>query len=248
MMPETLRKSIRVLGGIVLIGALGGLGIWVANSWLLPRHVGSGTTFSMPLLEGRSREEVYAACADHGLLLSERAAEYDASLPSGYLLRQDPRPGTRVKPGRRTIVVFSAGPRLFSVPGLRGRTERQTRLTLEDLGLIPGDVIRVAGEEPAGLVLSSRPGAGARIPVGGRVDLLLSKGPRGTDYIVPDLRRRDLEGVLALLEGSGLARPRIRYRTGSGERPGRVLDQVPVAGSRLERGRSFELVVASEGG
>ena len=46
-----------------------------------------------------------------------------------------------------SVVVFSAGPRLVSVPALRGSSERQTRLTLEDLGLIPGDLIRVAPEE-----------------------------------------------------------------------------------------------------
>ena len=248
MIHQALQKSMRVLGGLALIVLIGLLGVWVANSWLLPRHIGSGSAFPMPLLEGSSREEVYDACARHDLFVVERTAEFDVSLPSGYLVRQDPRPGTLVKPGRRTLVVFSAGPRLVSVPALRGSSERQTRLTLEDIGLVLGDLIRVAGDEPAGRVLGSRPGEGARLPLGGRIDLLVSEGPARTDYLVPDLRRRDLQGVLALLEGSGLGSPAIRYRAGSGEAPGRVLDQAPVPGSRLERGRSFELVVAAEGG
>ncbi len=247
-MSESVRKSFRILGGLALIVGIAGLGVWVANSWLLPRHVGSGSTFPMPTLEGSSREEVYAICAEKALLVSERTAEFDASLPSGYLIRQDPRPGTRIKPGRRTVVVFSAGPRMVTIPALRGSSERQTRLTLEDLGLIPGDMIRVTGSEPAGRLLSSRPGPGTRIPVGGRIDLLVSNGPAGAEYLVPDLLEHDLEAVLALLEGSGLAKPHIRYLAGSGKAPGRILVQEPIAGSRLERGRTLELVVASEDG
>jgi len=221
------------------------LGVWVANRWILPHHVGSGTAFAMPLLEGSSKEEVYALCARRGLILSERPPEFDASLPSGYLLRQHPPAGTQVKSGRRVNVTFSAGPRMMVVPELRGQTERQARLSLEDLGLVPGDLLRCPGQVPAGEVLSSRPGPGARVPLGGSVSLLLSTGGGGDGYLMPDLRRRDLDGALTLLSGSGLEHPELRYRTALGAKPGTILAQSPAAGTRLERGRHLELVVAS---
>ncbi len=234
-------RSLAALSGMVLLALLG---VWVANRWILPHSVGSGSSFSMLPLQGSSREEVYELCAERGLIVSERSAEYDASLPSGYLLRQIPRAGTQVKPGRRITVVFSAGPRMVALPELRGVSERQARLSLEDLGLIPGDVLRCAGAEAAGGVLGSRPGPGTRVPVGGRVDLLLSTGPAGEIYLVPDLRRRNLDAAVALLESSGLPEPRVRYRTARAA-AGTILEQLPPAGSRLERGRTLELVVVS---
>ena len=223
------------------------LGIWVANRWILPHHVGSGTAFAMPLLEGSSKEEVYALCARRGLILSERPAEFDASLPSGYLLRQHPPAGTQVKSGRRVTVTFSAGPRMVVVPELRGQTERQARLSLEDLGLVPGDLLRCPGDTPAGDVLSSRPGPGARVPLGGSVALLLSTGggAGAGGYLMPDLTQRDLDAALALLADSGLERPELRYRSALGARPGDILSQSPAAGTRVEGGRHLELVVAS---
>lgn len=244
-MKRGLRGLWRLLVGLLFMGALCLLGIWVANRWILPAHVGSDLSFAMPSLQGLSREEVYAIAAEKDLVLGEQPAEFDASLPSAYLLRQSPRAGVQIKPGRRVSVVFSAGPKMLALPDLRGQTERQARLSLEDLGLRPGDCLRCPGGEEAGRVLSSRPGPGSRVPLGARVDLLLSEGEGRVAYLLPDLRGRRLEGALALLEGSGLPEPRLRYRRDGGSAPGSILEQSPPSGSRLERGRVLELVVAS---
>lgn len=244
-MKRGLRGVLRMVTWLVVMGLVTLSGIWVANRWLLPRHVGSDSAFAMPLLEGASRQEVFETCALSGLVIQERPEEYDASLPHGYLLRQNPRAGTQVKRGRQVMAVFSGGPRMITLPDLRGKSERQARLSLEDLGLLPGDLLRCTGDEAAGKVLSSRPGPGARVPLGERVDLLLSRGGHPGGFLMPDLARRSLDGALALLEGSGLDAPRLRYRSVAGAQPGTILDQNPPAGTRLERGRHLELVVVS---
>ena len=237
----SLRRLAIPVGLVLLVF----LGILLADRWLLPRHLTRSDTFDMPLLEGSSRAEVYEICSARGLVISERPAEYDASLPNGYLLRQSPRAGSQIKRGRRVTAVFSAGPRLVVVPRLRGETERQVRLSLEDLGLLAGDVLRCPGQEPAGEILGSRPGSGSRVPVGSRVDLLVSTGPEVADYFLPDFRKRDLDEVLALLAESGLPRPQLRYQADRGPSR-RILEQSPPPGSRLEAGRVLELVVSSK--
>ncbi len=231
------------IGGAML--AITVLGIWVANHWLLPQQVGVDDAFPMPALEGSPKNEVYSLCARRSLVLSERPPEFDASLPAGYLLRQLPRAGTQVKAGRRVTAVFSAGPRMVAVPDLGGQSERQARLSLEDLGLLPGDRLRCPDERPAGEVLSSRPGPAVRVTLGARVDLLLSDGDGGGSYLMPDLTRKSLDGALALLAGSGLGKPQIRYRSARGKAAGSILAQSPAAGSRLQKGEQLELVVAS---
>jgi serine/threonine-protein kinase len=241
----SLTRGLRSLRTVAFVGFLILAGAWITNSWLLPRHLSQGRGFAMPLLEGSSRDEVYATCKHLGLVVAERPPEFDTSLPSGYLLRQIPAAGTLVKAGRQVTAIFSAGPRMVVVPALRGQTERQARLSLEDLGLVPGDLLRSPGDEPAGRVLSTRPGPGTRVPVGEKVHLLLSEGQDGPAYLVPDLRGKELTVCLALLEGSGLPAPTVLYRAQKGP-AGRVLEQSPPAGSRLERGRTLELVVSSQ--
>lgn len=240
-----LQRAVHVARVVGAMLALTLLGIWVANRWLLPRQVGVDDAFPMPVLEGSSKEEVYSLCARKGLVLSERPPEFDASLPAGYLLRQHPEAGTQVKAGRRVTAVFSAGPRMIPVPDLRGQSERQARLSLEDLGLLPGDILRSPGDQPAGGVLSTRPGPGVRVTLGARVDLLLSDGDASRAFLMPDLTRKSLDSALALLAGAGLGKPQIRYRSAAGRGAGTVLAQTPAAGTRLERGEAIELVVAS---
>jgi eukaryotic-like serine/threonine-protein kinase len=244
-MKRGLRGLLRLTLWLLTLGAITFLGIWVANRWILPRSVGTDLAFPMPQLEGSSEAEVYELCARMGLVIRERPAEFDASLPVGYLLRQSPRRGSQVKPGRQVQAVFSAGPRMVTLPDFRGESERQARLSLEDLGLLPGDLLRCDGGGAAGTILSSRPGPGVRVPLGARVDLLLSLGKAAPDFLMPDLARRSLDGALAMLEGSGLGAPRLRYRSVLDAAPGTILSQSPPAGARLERGRHLELVVAS---
>ncbi|MBM4117157.1 PASTA domain-containing protein [bacterium] len=240
-----LQRALRIARVVGAMLAITLLGVWVANRWLLPRQVGVDEAFPMPVLEGSSKEEVYSLCARKGLVLSERPPEFDASLPAGYLLRQHPAAGTQIKAGRRVTAVFSAGPRMVAVPDLRGQSERQARLSLEDLGLLPGDILRSPGDQPAGGILSTRPGPGARVTLGARVDLLLSDGDGSRGFLMPDLTRKPLDTALALLADAGLGKPQIRYRSAPGRGAGSILAQTPAAGTRLEKGDAIELVVAS---
>lgn len=219
------------------------LGAWFANSWLLPMQTDRGSAFSMPDLRGMTRTEAYSLCSRHEMVVSELPAEFDPVLPSGFVIRQIPASNRQVKPGRRVSIVISAGPKSVALPELRGMTERQARLSLEDLGLGTGDIIHCSGDEVAGRVLGTRPGAGQRVRDGVNVDLLLSKGATPGIWLVPDLRGQDLEVALALIDAARILPPRVRYRRGSPE--GGILEQSPEPGLRLREGEELELVVAT---
>jgi len=238
------RRWLKGLGfAVIMLGALG-LGYLVLDL-ALHRWVRSEESFVVPSLEGLSRGEAYERCAEWGLLMEESPAEFDAWLPAGYVLRQRPAAPSQVKPGRRVKVVLSAGPRLEGVPDLRGASERQARLSLEDRGLVIGHWMRARGSLPAGSILATRPSGGTRLPRGSRVDILISEGESGPGLLLPDLRGMALARVSEDLEAAGLAAPRLRYRQETGAPEGRVLEQNPPAGSRLDEGAELELVVAS---
>jgi beta-lactam-binding protein with PASTA domain len=67
------------------------------------------------------------------------------------------------------------------------------------------------------------------------VALLVSRGPTGGDYVMPDLIGRDAERIVAGLRGAGLKVADVRYRGYAGVAPGIVLRQVPPAGQRVRR-------------
>jgi len=234
-------RGLGFMGVLLLALALG----FVILDLGLRRWVRGEGSFPVPDMVGLSRDEAYQTASRRGLLLEEGPAEFDAWLPAGFVLRQRPQAPEEVKEGRRVKVVLSAGPRLTAVPELRGASERQARLELEDLGLSVGHWTRAPGAEEAGRVLATRPAGGTRLPRGGRVDLLLSSGSKQDGYLLPDLSRLDLKGALELLENSNLGRPRLRYREAPGRREGAILEQSLPPGSRLTKGDQLELVVAT---
>lgn len=237
----------RWLKGLVFIGGmLGSLALgYLGLDFALHQLVRSEDSFVVPNLEGLSRGEAYERCRDFALLIEEGPAEFDAWLPAGYVLRQRPSAPAKVKPGRRVKVILSAGPRLEGVPDLRGRTERQARLSLEDRGLVVGHWLRVNGSLPAGQILATRPSGGMRLPRGSRVNILISEGPARSVCLVPDFRNMTLRSVEERLASAGFGPSRLCYRDGAAAPAGRVLEQNPPAGSRLSEGADLELVVAS---
>ena len=60
--------------------------------------------------------------------------------------------------------------------------------------------------------------------------LLVSRGPGGASYVMPDLIGREVGEALAALQSAGLKVGDVRYRTYPGVEPGIVLRQAPPAG------------------
>jgi beta-lactam-binding protein with PASTA domain len=92
-------------------------------------------------------------------------------------------------------------------------------------------VVEIEDAAPDGTVLVQRPPPGeADLSAGGGASLLVSRGPGGASFVMPDLIGRDAGMVLRALQGVGLKVSDVRYRTYPGIEPGIVLRQTPPAG------------------
>jgi serine/threonine-protein kinase len=146
---------------------------------------------------------------------------------------QEPPAGANLKSHRSIRVWLSLGPRRVTVPPLEGGSLRTARLAL-DQGQVPlTRVVEVDDPAEEGTVLQQHPAAGETEGVLAGVALLVSRGPLGADYLMPDLIGRSADAVLERLRSAGLKVAEVRYRTYPGVAPGIVLRQLPPAGHRV---------------
>jgi beta-lactam-binding protein with PASTA domain len=105
-----------------------------------------------------------------------RVDSIQADAPLGQVVDTDPSPGTRVTLPARIRMTVSLGPPLVVLPNLVGMSEAEAREALSELGLLVGEVeIRTRFGFTSGDVLETFPEAGAEVPRGGAVRLVIRR-------------------------------------------------------------------------
>jgi serine/threonine-protein kinase len=205
------------------------------SALLTMRAILSSQEVAVPRLVDQRLADARAEAARHLLLLKVEGRRPDARIAAGRIAAQEPEPGAAIKTQRSVRVWLSVGPQRIRVPAVVGQSLRGARLAFEQAQLPVEHVVEVNDAAPEGTVVVQRPPAGETDEVAGGVALLVSRGPTGGDYVMPDLIGRDAERIVAGLRGAGLKVADVRYRGYAGVAPGIVLRQVPPAGQRVRR-------------
>jgi serine/threonine-protein kinase len=221
-----------------------GLGAALFNFVLMPRLVRHGATVKVPAVERLSLAEAQQACARLSLQIIEDDRRHSSDLPPGHVVTQVPSAGTAVKPGRTVRVTVSLGQAHVVVPELRGMSERQAALALENAQLVLGRTATVRSGTAGRSVRATRPPAGAEAGVGDSVAVLVATGDAVESYLMPGLDGQDVEDVRALLDSRGFRLGRVSYRASAAD-PGTVLEHQPERGALVQRGDAIDLVVAA---
>jgi eukaryotic-like serine/threonine-protein kinase len=174
----------------------------------------------------------------------ETSEAFDATVPAGRVISQDPQAGTSLAEGSTLVVVVSAGPPPVPMPaGIPGASLTEAGAILEGAGLKVGAVTERYDEEIAddvviGFTDTQLP---ELIPFGSAVDLTVSAGPEPRP--VPEsIVDTALDAVQSLLESLGLVVD--ASETFSDTVPAGVVISSPQAGSSVARGGTVELVVS----
>ncbi len=165
-------------------------------------------------------------------------------MPAEHVVSQEPPPGATLKAHRAVRVWLSLGPRRVSVPAVEGESARTARMALEQAGVPLARVVEIPDAAAEGTVLVQRPPAGEADLSTGGASLLVSRGPGGASYVMPDLIGREAGPVLAALQAAGLKVSDVRYRTYPGVAPGIVLRQTPSAGHPVSPRTALSLDVS----
>jgi beta-lactam-binding protein with PASTA domain len=163
--------------------------------------------------------------------------------PSGIVVQQDPRAGSRLNRGGRVAIVVSTGPQPTEtvtqtqtvettpegteMPDLVGTEYPDAVEELVDAGLFP-DSFPVESADELGNVVDQRPDPGTRVPPGSevRLDVSLGEGER-EQREVPDLTGQEPGDALRACADAGFT---CRVVTDIQE-PREVFDQRPAAGA-----------------
>ena len=115
---------------------------------------------------------------DESLKVGDVKYEYSNSVDEGYVIRQDPGAGKRVKAGSTVDLVVSRGDdrSTVQVPNLMGMTRSQASEALERLGLTLGNVTEEYSSSTIGTVMRQGVKSGTSVEKGSAVDISLSKG------------------------------------------------------------------------
>jgi len=202
-----------------------------------------GREVTMPNLVGKDVGEASKTLRSKGLILRVADRVY-SDVPINQVVRQTPPPGMLMKVSQQAHVVLSLGQRQLEIPPLEGNTLRVSRIELLRGGLQVGEVSTVnLPDHPTDTVLlqNPKPGHGAATP---KVDVLVSGGTKEESYVMPYLIGLSEIDVQHRLEQANLHR-KINYVTAPQWPHAAVIDQAPLAGTRIGASSEIQLTVAN---
>ena len=203
----------------------------------------------VPSLLDRRVPEAGTLASRHRLQVRVEGRRHDPRTPPERIAAQEPPPGSTLKANRSVRVWVSLGPRRIDIPAVRGESLRTARLTLEQAQIPVSRVVEIDAGAPAGEVVLQQPLPGETDDLGEGVVLLVSRGTRAGDVVMPDLIGRPEPYVQAIFERAGLRRAEVQLRAYPGVAPGVVLRQTPAAGYRVGPETAITLEVSRpEGG
>ena len=238
------KRAARTLSWIVACGLLAGT-VGLVSFCAALRSDRRSNLVEVPDWVGRGREEALTQALSLGLAFEVGELRHDPGVAVDRIVQQEPAAGTQVRHGRTIRVVVSLGGETLTVPSVIGQPARQAELELRRSGLSPGWEARIHDDSaPASQVIDEAPAAGTLSVSGDRVHRLVSDGPRGVRFVMPDLTGRTLRDVQEWITLCGFRGGAVRRVPADGRRSGTIVGQLPLSGYPVARRDVVELTVA----
>jgi eukaryotic-like serine/threonine-protein kinase len=161
----------------------------------------------------------------------------------GIVIRQNPDGGVKLNTGSTVTLTVSSGPGNATVPPVENSTLPHAEQSIKQQNLKVGSV----SYEPSNTVakndvINSDPASGTSLPVGSRVNLLVSSGKPLVG--VPDVTGQSEAAARSQLQNAGFSVGTVANSVSSTATPGSVISQSPTAGTSEPAGTPVNLVLA----
>lgn len=197
---------------------------------------GSGT---VPGTAGLSLEEATEKLEAAGFGAKVENVNSD-SVEEGLVIHSEPPAGNTATHGSEVTLFVSRGPKLAKVPVLVGTQRAVAVQQIRGRGLEPS-VSEEESTEPSGQVIRQSPAAGREVERGTTVSIVVAKAKKQAKVpnVVGDERREAVEAIRA----AGLTPVVDEEETENEAEIGRVLEQLPGSGERVEPGSEVTIIV-----
>lgn len=226
---------------LLLAGALAGT--FIAFAAIAARVAVRARDVTVPDLVGRSLNDATALAASLDLPVRvEEQRRPDVKVPEGYVLGQDPVPGSSARRQRSVRLWLSAGPKIARAPDLVGESQRAAEIRVVQDGLSLGPVAEIRSAlYPSDVVVAQDPPPGQ---VTAEVRLLVNRGEDRASYVMPDLIGVEGERAAELLRAQGFRVSITAQSQATGLPPGIVIRQAPAGGYQVHPGDAISLEVS----
>lgn len=193
-----------ILFAIALIAAL--LFIFLLSLNWITHH---GKILKIPPVTGKPLSDAKKQLEQQGFDIVIQDSVYVDTIPPLNVVKQFPDADAEVKVNRTVYLTINrAAPPLIPMPQLVGQSFRSAEILLRQTGLKLGDTSFVADFAKNSIKRQLYKGEeivfGTKIPVGSRIDLVISNGISDADMSIPDLIGMTYGEAKVLMEGSNL--------------------------------------------
>lgn len=196
----------------------------------------------IPRVVGMDFDKAAAALEKAGFHALKGQSRFHKTTPEGIVLEQDPPAGSVQKRGAEVTVAVSAGQATASVPDVKGVTQQQAQIAIENAGFTFGSISHQTSDQARGAVIASDPPAGTTLDLPATVSITMSQGP--STIQIPDLTGRTLADSRSALEQLGLRLGATTRDTSSYMPENTVVGQAPSPGATVSAGASVNLRVS----
>ena len=192
----------------------------------------------VPNLKGKTQADAVDALTKAGLTGSAGTSAYDAKIPAGSVISQDPPADTQVKRGSAVSYAISLGAETLAVPDVVGKGKSSAIRSLTGKGFKYKTLSASSSSVSAGVVISQDPPAKSIYPKGTVVTITVSTGPELVK--VPLVIGDDEDTAKGKIEALGL---KAVFTYNPVTSSGKAVDQTPSGGKMVAPGSTVSVEI-----
>jgi serine/threonine protein kinase/beta-lactam-binding protein with PASTA domain len=159
--------------------------------------------YEIPMTTGLTPEAAQNALKKYPLLVGSVNEVYNSKIPKGFVISSTPESGTSVKRDTKVDLLVSKGIEQIALASYLGKSGEQALNELTEAGFSVEAGYEYSETVPELAVISQIPAGGATADKGGKVSILISKGPRYT-VIPKTVITMNAKDAQQMLESLGL--------------------------------------------
>jgi serine/threonine-protein kinase len=196
--------------------------------------------FAVPMTTGLTPEAAQAALKKYPLLVGKVSEVFNSDIPKGFVVSSSPASGASVKRDTTINLLVSKGIEQIALASYLGKSGEQALNELTEAGFSVEAGYAFNETVPELAVISQNPAGGGTANKGGKVTILISKGPRYT-VIPASLRGMPAQTAVDALEALGV-KVRVLPK-GVALKGKRVQSSTPTFRAKVKRGSLVTITV-----